>query len=253
MGSPSATRFEFRDFAKVFSLSILLFIFFAGIFNYFPPSVNFMGNVHPTISFLIQYLIQFVILFFPLWLFVYGKYAASLSDFGFQKIPFLKLIKTVGLCYVFYLVISFIITTFLASSNLEMPGYEAQQSYIPLFGDNLPGLIIAILFISIIAPFLEEFFFRGFIYRVFTKTWPVWFGSIATAALFALIHFQINSFIPLFILGLILNYTYQRTNSVWTAVVFHSLNNTIAFGLDIYLYFHPELLHQLEGTIGSIV
>ena len=73
----------------------------------------------------------------------------------------------------------------------------------------------------------------------------MWLASILTAVLFALIHFQLQTFIPLFFLGLILNYAYQRTGSVWTAVVFHSLNNTIAFSLEVYLYFHPEALDVL--------
>jgi membrane protease YdiL (CAAX protease family) len=244
MESPAATKFEFKDFIKVFSLSILLFIFFSGLLSYFPQSADFIESLPPTVSFLVQYLIQFLVLFFPLWLFVFGKYAATLSDFGFHKVRLWTLIKTILSSYVFYIAISIVIATFLYSINLSLPGYEAQESYIPLFGNNILGFIIAFLFIAIIAPFLEEFFFRGFIYRVFTKTWPVWIGSLMTAVLFALIHFQLASFFPLLLLGLILNYTYHKTGSVWTAVAFHSLNNSIAFGLDIYLYFHPELIQN---------
>ncbi len=228
-------------------LSLLLYAFFLSLFELVPSARDLVEGLHPTLAFIIQYLIQFVVLFFPLWIFIVDKYGAGLTDFGFQKVPIGRLIGTVFLAYLFYIVVSFLISTLLFSTELEVPGYKEQASYIPLFGADPIGFTAALLFIIIVAPFLEELFFRGFIYRVFVKTWPVWLGSVLTATLFALIHFQINSFFPLFLLGLILNFVYHRTGSVWTSVAFHSLNNTVAFGLDIYLYFHPELLAALIG------
>ena len=239
------TRFQFSDFLKVFTFSILIFVFFAGIFQLVPGVRGLLDGVHPTVSFLLQYLIQFVVLFFPLWFFVVDKYAASLADFGFNKIKIWKLVKTVLLCYLFYLALAFSIEEILKYTGLSLPGFQEQKSYLPLFGYDVFGLTSAFLVVSLVAPFLEELFFRGFIYRIFTRTWPLWLGSLLTALLFSLIHFQIETVIPLFILGLILNYSYEKTGSVWTSVAFHSLNNTIAFSLDIYLYFHPEWIDAI--------
>ena len=248
----SETRFNFKDFVKVFSLVILLYAFFVGIFSLLPGVTDMIEGMHPIMSFLIQYVLRFVILFFPLWFFVVDRYGASLSDFGFNRVGWKKLLITVVLSYLAYLAISFVITTILATNQLEVPGYEAQDSYLPMFGTDWLGFTVAVIFIVGIAPFLEELFFRGFIYRVFTKTWPVWLGSILAAVLFALAHFQLNSFFPLFLLGLILNYIYHRTGSVWTAVAFHAMNNAIAFGVNVYLYFHPETLQDLEVITGFL-
>lgn len=217
-----------------------------GLFQVIPGAGDMIDGLHPTVSFLLQYLIQFVILFFPLWFFVVDKYSASLSDFGFKKIKIWTVIKTIVSCYVFYLLLSLLIGMILSYTGLSLPGYQDQDSYLPLFGYDTLGLTTAFLVVSVIAPILEELFFRGFMYRVFVKTWPKWLGSILTALLFGLIHFQLQTIIPLFILGLILNYAYEKTDSVWTCVAFHSLNNTIALTLNIYLYFHPELLDQVQ-------
>lgn len=222
---------------------------FAGLsllFQVFPQAATALDGFHPTISFLIQYLIQFAILFFPLWLFVVDKYNLSLSDLGFKKVSIWQVIKTVMLCYGFYLVASMAIAAILSYTGLRLPGFEEQDSYLPLFGYDFFGLSIAFIVVAVLAPLLEELFFRGFIYRTFKKTWPVWLASILTAVVFALVHFQFQTFLPLFFLGLILNYAYQRTGSLWTSVAFHSLNNTIAFAFDIYLYFHPEVLEQIN-------
>lgn len=239
--------FQLRDFLKVFALSIALFAGFAAVFEYVPQATDALEGFHPTVAFLIQYLIQFVVLFFPLWLFVVDKYALSFADFGFKKVSPWLLVKTVLLCYGFYLVVSFSIAAILSYTGLSLPGFGEQKSYLPLFGYDAVGLTVALLIVSVFAPLLEELFFRGFIYRTFTKTWPLWLASILSAVLFALIHFQLQTVLPLFFLGLILNYAYQKTDSVWTAVAFHSLNNTIAFALDIYLYFHPEFLENLTN------
>jgi membrane protease YdiL (CAAX protease family) len=239
--------FQLRDFLRVFTLSIVLFAAFAGLFQFVPHLDTLLTGFHPAVTFLIEYLIQFVILFFPLWLLVVDKYNVSFRDFGFKPIKFWTLAKTVILCYLFYLVLSYVILTILTALNFtSLPGYEEQESYLPLFGYDPFGLTIAFLVVSILAPFIEELFFRGFVYRTFIKTWPVWLASILSAVLFALVHFQLQTFFPLFLLGLILNSAYQRTGSVWTSMAFHSLNNTIAFSLDVYLYFHPEFLDFIQ-------
>lgn len=239
------TRFEFKDFLKVFGLAIFLFIFFVGLLKVTPGSGTFLSTLHPSVSFLIEYLLQFVILFCPLWIFVVGKYNASLEDLGFKKVKLSQLIKTVLACYVGYLVFAYLLTLVLSETGLRIPGYENQESYIPLFGDDLRGYVVGFVLVGVIAPFAEEILFRGFIYRVFIKTWPIWLGSILSAALFALIHIQFQTFIPLFVLGLLLNYSYRKTDSIWTPIALHSLNNILAFSVEVYLSLHPEVLAYL--------
>ncbi|MBU0981232.1 CPBP family intramembrane metalloprotease [Patescibacteria group bacterium] len=246
------TRFEFQDFVRVFALNIVLFAVFSYAFQAIPGATDLVNSLHPAVSFIFTYLIQFVVLFFPLWIFVIEKYSANLSDFGLVKVSWKKVILTIILSYISYLLIAYLITFFFFSQNVDLPGYQQQDSYIPLFGTDTLGFTVAVLVIVFIAPIIEEFFFRGFVYRVFTKTWPIWFGSIMTAILFSLIHFQFDSFLPILLLGIFLNYTYQRTGSIWTSIGFHALNNAIAFGLDVYIYFHPELLKDLELITGLL-
>lgn len=245
---PSETRFEFIDFAKVFGLNILLFAIFASLFSFIPGTEEVLNDIHPSLAFMVQYALQFAILFFPLWFFVISKYSADPSDFGFHKVKIHKVIGWTVLAYIAYFVIATLLALIFQLYGVEVPGYEAQESYVPFFGQDILGLVVAFTFISFVAPVIEEVFFRGFIYRVFTKTWPVWMGSLLTAALFAVIHFQPESFFPLMFLGLILNFLYQKTNSIWTPIVFHAVNNTLAFSVDLYLTAHPELLEELEQT-----
>ena len=167
-------RFTFADFVKSFGLSIGLFLFFTAIFSFFPGSSRLLEGLHPTLSFAVQYLIQFMVLFFPLWFFVVDKYGASFKDFGFKKVSWRKLLGMIVLAYISYIILTLAILTLISFLQVSVPGYAAQESYIPFFGDDLLGFAVAFLFISVIAPFLEEIFFRGFVYRIFVKQWPVW-------------------------------------------------------------------------------
>lgn len=246
------TRFQFGDFLKVFTLAILIYGGFIALFSAVPDAAQTIEGLPPVASFIIQYLLQFVILFFPLWIFVVSKYSADLKDFAFQPVSWKSLLKTVVFCYIVYLIVSFAIVKVLTVFDLKLPGYEGQQSYIPLFGDNLLGLIVGFIFISTVAPFLEELLFRGFVYRVFTKTWAPWLGSLLTAILFALAHMQLQTFLPLVLLGLLLNYSYRKTGSVWTAMALHSLNNIIAFSYDIHSTLHPGALEQVSAFLYTV-
>lgn len=241
------TRFEFRDFLKVFSLALILFLVFAGILSRTPGIEQFLSTLHPSISFLVEYLVQFVILFCPLWIFVVGKYNATPEDFGFKKVAPGKVLKTVLFYYAAYLVFTVLLSSVLGATGLSVPGYESQESYIPLFGSDLAGLVIGFVLVGVLAPVLEEVLFRGFVYRVFVKIWPVWLGSILSAVLFAMIHMQFQSFIPLFILGLLLNRCYEKNDSLWTSIAFHGFNNILAFAVEVYLSFHPEFLERLAA------
>jgi len=246
-------RFTFQDFAKVFGLSIGLTALFIALFSFFPGATEFMGGMHPSLSFLFTYLIQFAILFFPLWFFVIDRYDSKLKDFGFKKVKPLSFLGNVILVYGAYLLFALAFGVLVYVLGLELPGYGQQESYVPFFGDDALGLAVGVLFVVFVAPFIEELYFRGFIYRTFTKTWPVYLGSVATAIVFAFVHLQLEAFIPLFIVGLFLNWAYERTKSVWVAVGFHMLNNAVAFSMDVYLYHHPELLESIDTFTAFIL
>jgi len=91
------------------------------------------------------------------------------------------------------------------------------------------GIIIASIVALVIAPLTEELFFRGFMLQTISrKISPVW-GVILTTMIFAGIHFEFQSIMPLLILSLVLNILFIKTKSIWPGIIFHILNNTIAF------------------------
>jgi len=75
------------------------------------------------------------------------------------------------------------------------------------------------------APVAEEFIFRGVLYPFIKQLgWPK-LAVIGVSFLFALIHFDVATFLPLFVLALVLTWIYERTDNLLAPIVVHALFN----------------------------
>ena len=82
---------------------------------------------------------------------------------------------------------------------------------------------------AILAPLVEEIFFRGFLFQGFRAKYGWVGGMLLSSTIFAFAHLDPVSLLPTFILGCLLAYLYHRSNSVWPGVILHVFVNT--FGL----------------------
>lgn len=180
------------------------------------------------------FLFQWICMILPL-LIVSKKYKLSKKMFALRKVKISRLILLIIQSYLLYFVISFAIGAAILYFNLEIPGYQAQEEVLPYFGEGIFNMIIAAVIIAIIAPVIEEILFRGFLLRSLSNYLGVIWGSTISAAIFSLMHFPWQSFIPIFILGLIINSMVIRTKSIVPAIIFHVLNNSIAFAIQLLL------------------
>lgn len=93
--------------------------------------------------------------------------------------------------------------------------------------------ILPLLWLSVVvvAPVTEELFFRGFLHRGWAPSWIGVSGTIVlTAGLWAVLHQQYTVFgiLLIFVMGLILGWLRQRSQSTWLPMALHALNNLIA-------------------------
>lgn len=93
-----------------------------------------------------------------------------------------------------------------------------------------PSLFPIFLFLgSIIAPVIEEIYFRGFSYQAFKKKWGANWGTFVNAIFFALLHLDPWVFLHILVIGIVLAYAYEKTGSLPLVMIAHSLNNALAF------------------------
>lgn len=94
--------------------------------------------------------------------------------------------------------------------------------------------------VGLIAPLAEEIVFRGAILKTLLKGFGPWVAIPVSALIFAIAHFNPAQMPHAFIVGLLLGWMYMRTGSIALGVVYHWVNNTIAFTL-CYLMPDPDL------------
>jgi membrane protease YdiL (CAAX protease family) len=77
-----------------------------------------------------------------------------------------------------------------------------------------------------VAPFAEEYLFRGLLYRALDREWGGWRAVIGSAAFFVIYHPPI-SWIPVGLLGVGCALLYKKTGNLGTAVILHLFYNAI--------------------------
>lgn len=94
--------------------------------------------------------------------------------------------------------------------------------------------ILIIILASIFAPITEELMFRGFFLRHLTRRLPVFLSALLVSLLFAAIHPQGWTAIPLLgTIGMVLALIRIRRDSLLASMAAHSLNNTLLIVLMI--------------------
>jgi membrane protease YdiL (CAAX protease family) len=120
--------------------------------------------------------------------------------------------------------------------SLEDTAEEMMMSFTA--ARNLWGLLVNLFMIGVIASVGEELIFRGLLQKLLTQMLKnIHLAIILTAVLFSAFHFQFFSFLPRFVLGLILGYLLYFGKSIWYPILAHFVNN--AMGV-IYYYFYSR-------------
>lgn len=95
-----------------------------------------------------------------------------------------------------------------------------------LRGNFSPWLLFQMaFFIVIVAPVCEEILFRGIFYRFFSTRSSSLVALIISSLFFAALHGHFASFLPLFLLGMLLGETYIKTGNLWPSIFLHACFN----------------------------
>ena len=90
------------------------------------------------------------------------------------------------------------------------------------------ALALQMTITSVIAPIGEELIFRGVLQTYLQKRWPRGVGIAFSALCFALFHADIDLALPLFLVGVVLGFTYLWSGRLYSSMAVHIVNNAIA-------------------------
>ncbi len=157
----------------------------------------------------------------PVWWFAVRKYGVGLSTLGFRRFTGNSLGIGCGLlvaAYIGMIIYGAIITYLIGwdmGSNLESDGGEF----------SVPKWVITLSAI-VIAPLVEETFFRGFVFTGFRQRYGWRTAAIISAAIFSVLHLIPLAIPPLFLFGFLLAYIYHRSGSLWVPIILHAIYNS---------------------------
>jgi membrane protease YdiL (CAAX protease family) len=158
---------------------------------------------------------------------------------GFFKISFFRTLGT-GAILLFF---AYPLIGFSEAMNQRLfGGGSSKQSIVEFFSASrtIEERIMIIVFAIAIAPIIEEFVFRFFIYGVLRRYVGCLLGVLLSSLLFAVAHAHFPSFVPLLVLGCCFAIAYEWSGSILVSMTMHSLFNSLTL---IALAF-PEIISQ---------
>ena len=114
----------------------------------------------------------------------------------------------------------------------------ADQDLVKVVASNTlspSGKVLLYAFLLLEAPLLEEPLFRGVTFGGLTKIMPVWLAMLLSGFLFAFVHVNAATFIPLWFLGVAFAWLYVRTGTLLAPMAVHFIFN--ATNLAFCLFF----------------
>jgi membrane protease YdiL (CAAX protease family) len=179
------------------------------------------------------------------------------SDFGFRRVRLRLAAGTVLAAAIGYYVVSAIY-----ASLLNLHGSDKLPKELGV-SKSTAALVGATVFVCVVAPIAEEFFFRGFIFgalrrmRILVARHEIgpWVAAVITGILFGLAHTGSASsqyLIPLGFLGFVLCLVRWRTRSLYPCMALHSINNSLALGIGQLHWNGGEVVALMLGSVGVI-
>jgi len=157
------------------------------------------------------------------WFFSIRKYRCRWDALGFRKFDVKKGLLLAAAVTALGLAISIGY-----EELLEALGWGTSSGMFYPFTVNNLGITLFAITAAIVAPLAEETFFRGFAFQGLKKRFGSGWGIFLSALLFSLAHMSPSGLVPIFILGLMLAWLFNKTQSVWPCIIVHCAYNSIA-------------------------
>ncbi len=210
----------------------------------------------PAVSLISDALADLAFVAAAIWL-VTRSHRVRPADFGFRRTPLGRAVVAV-----FAAAAAYYLVTLLYANVFRLHGKDKLPSELGV-SHSTAALVGAALFVCVIAPIAEEFFFRGFLLRVLSSLrWPgigpvgsMWLAAVVVGILFGAAHLGSASpqyLIPLGFLGFVLCALRIRTGSLYPGMALHSLNNSLALGVNSLHWSGAAIVCLIVAALGVI-
>lgn len=179
-----------------------------------PPGVLVFGQLNKAVA-----------LMAALWLVGLKLKGAAWADVGLRPVAGRWILIGAGFGLLFFVTGVLLVKAVIAF----MPGWAGlTRAPFAFDGTGAPSMLALYLALTFaITPFVEEVFFRGFMFRWMSGRYPVWAAALVSSALFGVAHILPPQAINAFVMALVLAWLYWKTGSIWPSVAAHAVNNIV--------------------------
>jgi membrane protease YdiL (CAAX protease family) len=157
------------------------------------------------------------------WLFSVKKYRCRWESLGFRRFDIQR-----GLLLALIVTATGLAISIGYEVLMQELGWGASDDTYLLFNANGIGVAFFAVTAAVVAPLAEETFFRGFAFQGIKKRYGQGWGIFLSALLFSLAHLSPSGLVPIFFLGLMLAWLFNKTQSIWPCIIVHCAYNSIA-------------------------
>jgi len=176
------------------------------------------------LSFSVLYGIQVALMVGVVWFYAIYWRRARWRDLGLNYYSFIKTIWYSFLALLLIMLINFGYVILMTKVFKIAPPASKMEE---LVSKKNVSYIMLLVVVSIIAPFCEEIFFRGFLFQGFKRRWGVVAGIIISSVLFSAAHLDLYNFLPLMAIGWVLAYLFHKTKSLLPVIFLHAIYNLL--------------------------
>jgi membrane protease YdiL (CAAX protease family) len=123
-------------------------------------------------------------------------------------------------------------------TNLRLEPQEQEVVRALRVTDAWSNRLVLGLLALFLAPVVEELLFRGMLYPAIKQAGFPRLAIWGVSLLFALVHANLFTFVPLFVLAILLTLLYEHTDNLLAPITTHALFNALNFGI-LYLLEKP--------------
>ncbi len=194
----------------------------------------------PTFTMFLQIFLSVTMFLLPLGIILYGEHVKLKDIVSFRKPKKELFLPTILVCVgitAFANVVSNMITSMFNGIGLPVsaPDFDVPKGVL--------GFIISFLAIAVTPAFVEEFALRG-VYMGTLKKYGKAFAVVVSAILFGLMHGNLAQIPFAFILGIAIGIAVIKTDSLWTGIIIHFINNAVSVIL-------TQITENLQSTTAQ--
>lgn len=112
---------------------------------------------------------------------------------------------------------------------------QVKAIYVMMSAEGIFYTINSFLLIGLVTGIVEETMFRGALRKVISDHLGIHATAILVGLIFSLVHFEFYGFIWRWFLGTFYAYLVYYTGSIWTSIIAHTLNNSVAVAASLFM------------------